>query len=35
VEIPEGYWVNVGVYSNLALAVFGAAITVYFFFGLQ
>jgi putative membrane protein len=35
VEIPEGYWVNVGVYGNLALAVFGAAITVYFFFGLS
>lgn len=35
VEIPEGYWVNVGVYGNLILAVFGIAITVYFFFGLQ
>jgi putative membrane protein len=35
VEIPEGYWINVGVCSNLALAVFGAAITVYFFFGLK
>jgi putative membrane protein len=34
VEIPEGYWVNTGVYANLALAVFGIAITVYFFYGL-
>jgi putative membrane protein len=35
VEIPEGYWVNIGVYTNLVLAVFGVAITIYFFFGLQ
>lgn len=35
VEIPEGYWVNIGVYTNLVLAVFGITITVYFFFGLQ
>jgi putative membrane protein len=35
VEIPEGYWVNTGVYANLALAVFGIAITVYFFYGLH
>ena len=35
VEIPEGYWVNIGVYTNLALAVFGVAITFYFFYGLQ
>ena len=33
-EIPEGYWVNTGVYANLALAVFGIAITIYFFYGL-
>jgi len=35
VEIPEGYWVNMGVYTNLALAVFAVAIAVYFFYGLQ
>ena len=35
VEIPEGYWVNIGVYTNLALAAFGVAITFYFFYGLQ
>lgn len=34
IEIPEGYWINVGVYTNLALAVFGVAITLYFFYGL-
>lgn len=35
VEFPEGYWVNVGVYANLALAVFGVAIIFYFFYGFQ
>jgi putative membrane protein len=35
VEIPEGYWVNIGVYANLVLAVFGVAITFYFFYGFQ
>jgi putative membrane protein len=35
VEIPEGYWVNIGVYTNLVLAAFGVAITFYFFYGLQ
>lgn len=35
VEIPEGYWVNAGVYANLALAIFGATISGYFFFALQ
>jgi len=34
VEIPEGYWVNLGMYSNLILAGFGAAISIYFFSGL-
>ena len=34
VEIPEGYWVNVGVFTNLILAAFGLAITLYFFRGL-
>jgi putative membrane protein len=35
VEIPEGYWVNLGMYSNLILAGFGAAISIYFFSGLR
>ncbi|MBI2363882.1 MAG: DUF202 domain-containing protein [Deltaproteobacteria bacterium] len=35
VEIPEGYWVNIGVFTNLTLAVLGAVITIYFFFGLH
>lgn len=35
VEIPQGYWVNIGVYTNVALAVFGVAITIYFFYGLH
>jgi putative membrane protein len=35
VEIPEGYWVNIGVYANLAVAALGVAITFYFFYGLQ
>jgi putative membrane protein len=34
VEIPEGYWLNLGVYSNLILAVFGVLISIYFFSGL-
>jgi putative membrane protein len=34
VEVPEGYWVNVGVFTNLILAAFGVAITLYFFRGL-
>ena len=33
VEIPEGYWVNIGVLTNLVLAIFGVAISVYFFSG--
>ena len=33
VEITEGYWVNIGVLTNLALAIFGVAISVYFFSG--
>lgn len=33
VEIPKGYWVNIGTYTNLLLAAFAIAITVYFFFG--
>ena len=35
VEIPEGYWVNTGVITNLLLAVIGLAITAYFFHGLR
>lgn len=35
VEIPEGYWVNIGVYTNLLLAVFGVATIFYFLFGLE
>lgn len=34
-EIPEGYWVNMGVYMNLVLAAFGAVITGYFLYGIQ
>lgn len=35
VEIPEGYWANIGMYTNLILAAFGVVITFFFFFGLQ
>jgi putative membrane protein len=35
VEIPEGYWVNLGTFTNLILAGFGVAISVYFFSGLR
>lgn len=35
VEIPEGYWVNVAVYTNVLLAVFGSAIIAYFFLSLD
>jgi putative membrane protein len=35
VEIPEGYWVKLGIYSNLILAVFGAGISAYFISGLH
>lgn len=34
IEIPEGYWVNIGVYMNLLIGGLGAAIVIYFFFGL-
>ncbi len=33
VEIPEGYWVNMGAYTNLAVAVLGIGLILYFFFG--
>ena len=32
IEIPEGYWVNLGAYTNLLLAGFGIAILGYFLF---
>jgi putative membrane protein len=35
IEFPEGYWVNIGVYTNLLVATIGVAIIFYFFFGLQ
>jgi putative membrane protein len=35
IEIPEGYWVSIGVYTNLAVAMVGVVIIFYFFFGLQ
>jgi putative membrane protein len=35
VEIPEGYWVNLGMFTNLILAGFGVAISLYFFSGLR
>jgi putative membrane protein len=34
-EIPEGYWVNTGVFTSLALAFFGVVISLYFFSGLH
>ena len=35
VEIPEGYWVNLGMFTNVILAGFGVAISIYFFSGLR
>jgi putative membrane protein len=35
VEIPEGYWVNIGTYTNVLLAAFGIVIIGYFIFGLD
>ncbi len=32
-EIPEGYPKNLGVFANAVVAVLGAALTIYFFFG--
>jgi putative membrane protein len=34
IEIPEGYCVSIGVYTNLAISLVGMAIILYFFFGL-
>jgi putative membrane protein len=35
IEIPQGYWANMGVYTNLLIGIFGLAIIFYFFLGLQ
>jgi putative membrane protein len=35
IEIPEGYWVNIGVCTNLVVAAIGVVIILYFFFGIQ
>jgi len=34
VEIPQGYWVNLGVFTNVAVALLGLAMVVYLFSGL-
>jgi hypothetical protein len=34
-EIPRGYPIDSGVLANAAVAILGAALTVYFFFGPQ
>lgn len=33
VEIPEGYRVSPGIITNLAVALLGVALTIYFFMG--
>jgi putative membrane protein len=33
IEIPEGYRVNLGVFTNLGVALLGLALTVYLFYG--
>ena len=35
VEIPEGYWVNIGTYTNVLVAACGIVIIGYFIFGLD
>jgi putative membrane protein len=30
-EVPQGYWVNMGVLTNLAVAVLGFILTAYLF----
>jgi putative membrane protein len=35
VEIPEGYWVNSGVLTKVAIALFGATLSIYFFYSLR
>ncbi len=32
VEIPEGYWVNTGAFTNITVAALGMALIIYFFF---
>jgi putative membrane protein len=34
VEIPQGYWVDLGVFTNVAVAILGLAMVVYLFSGL-
>ena len=34
IEIPEGYWVNMGVYTNALVGIFGLVIIFYFFWTL-
>jgi putative membrane protein len=34
VEIPEGYWTDLGVISNLMVAVLGIVLMAYFFHGI-
>jgi putative membrane protein len=33
VEIPEHYWVNLGVFTNLSISVLGICLIMYMFFG--
>ena len=35
IEIPDGYWVHIGVSTNLAVAAIGVVIIFYFFFGIH
>lgn len=35
VEIPEGYLVNLGVFTNAVVAALGVVLTIYLFFGAQ
>jgi putative membrane protein len=35
IEIPEGYWVHIGVSTNLVVAAIGVVIILYFFFGIH
>jgi putative membrane protein len=35
IEIPEGYWVHIGMYTNLVVAMVGVATIFYFFFGIH
>lgn len=35
IEVPEGYWVDMGVYTNLLVGFFGLVVIVYFFLSLQ